>query len=193
MCGLHALFLRFFLFLYKFIIIPFRTDLLRWKGWKEWGPRLWRVAVWRVHEVMHLLWIVYDANLAFALGPLSTTSYYRVTLSYLLWVGLADMSLEVLIVNFVVIRWWKRDYVEAAHTVYPHILGVSEGVAWLIQATAILDTVLVGDVVNLWGNFVEIFFGPPCLQHFLVPTEGPLLYCLLNVLNFETHLRLIGR
>jgi hypothetical protein len=61
----------------------------------------------------------------------------------------------------------------------------------LVQATAILYAVLVGDVVNLCGHFVEIFFGPPGLHHFLVPTEGPLLDCLLDVLDFEAHLGLI--
>ena len=40
---------------------------------------------------------------------------------------------------------------------------------------------------------MEILFGPAGLHHFLVPTEGPLLDSLLDVLNFEAHLRLIGR
>jgi len=61
----------------------------------------------------------------------------------------------------------------------------------LVQATAVLDAVLVGDVVDLCGHFVEIFFGPSGLHHFLVPTEGPLLNCLLDVLDFEAHLGLI--
>ena len=38
---------------------------------------------------------------------------------------------------------------------------------------------------------MEIFFGPPGLHHFLVPTESPHLNCLLNKLDFEAHLCLI--